>query len=155
MSLIRSNVKRFFGFNTKILLTMTYMKSIKGRASNIRVVDILLSAIMARIQIKKPYTVFPEEPLIIFWRGNAKTTKTSSIPTARMLNVEEKIALSLSAITKIRANMIRELASTIPGEPAVHLTALIHTKTHTKSIRSPGNTKDCCSWKIEKSQEIL
>ena len=119
------------------------MKSIKGRASNISVVDSLLSAIIARIQIKNPYMVFPEEPLIIFWRGNANITSTKSIPTARILRVEEKIALSLSTITKIRANMIKELASTMPGEPAVHLTALIHTKTHIKRIKSPGNTKDC------------
>lgn len=143
VSFILSKVKIFFGFNTNILLIMTYMKSINGSASNIRVVDILLSAMIARIQIRNPYVVFPEDPLIIFCGGNANITNTRRIPTEIILSVAEKIADSLSAITNIKAKIIREFASTIPGEPAVHLTALIHIRIHTKRIRSPGNTKDC------------
>jgi hypothetical protein len=50
--------------------------------------------------------------------------------------------MSLIAITKIRENIIKELASIIPGEPAVHLTAFIQTRIQKKGIYS-WNTRDC------------
>ena len=65
--------------------------------------------------------------------------------------MEEKSELSLIAITKISEKMIKEFASIIPGEPAVHLTAFMQTISHRNRKRSPGNDKDCCNPKIEKS----
>ena len=53
---------------------------------------------------------------------------------------------------KIKRKMIIELPSIIPGEPAVHLNALIHATIQKIIIKSPGKTKDCCSPNTENSQ---
>jgi hypothetical protein len=116
------------------------------------VVENLESAIRARTQIRSPYIVFPEDPVIIFCGGNAKRRKTSNPPTIMTLRVEENREVDLMAIIKMRANIVREFASIIPGEPAVHFTALIHTRIQNIKIISPGQANDCCNPKIEKSQ---
>ena len=114
------------------------------------VVESFVSATIANIHIKKPYTDLPEEPVNIFWGGNAKKRKMSKPPVARMLKVEEKMDVYLTEIMKINENITKEFASIIPGEPAVHLTALIHTSNQKKRIKSPGRERDCCIPKIEK-----
>ena len=65
-----------------------------------------------------------------------------------MLKEEENRELYLSEIMKIKRNITREFDSIIPGEPAVHLTALIQISNHIKRKISPGRAKDCCTPKI-------
>jgi len=42
------------------------MKSMMGNARSIIVVDSFASVMIERIQMRKPYTVFPADPVIIF-----------------------------------------------------------------------------------------
>ena len=102
--------------------------------------------------MRKPYNVLPVEPDIIFCGGNANTRKINSAPVATIPMVEENIEEYLTAIMKINENIVNELASIMPGEPAVHLNAFIHTSIQPKSMISPGKESDCCNPKREKFQ---
>ena len=128
------------------------MKSITGTKMSIRVVENFASAIIANIHMRYPYIVLPVDPDMIFCGGKAKTRNTSNAPAAIIESVDEKMDSYLTAITNMRVKMVRELASIIPGEPAVHFTALIQITIQTKSMMSPGSASDCCSPKREKFQ---
>ncbi len=125
------------------LLTITKAKSINGRASNMMVVENFVSAIIDSVQIRNPYTDFPADPVIIFCGGNAKKRKMSKLPARRALMVEEKTEWYLTAIRNIRENIVKELASIIPGDPAVHLTAFIQMINQKNRNISPGRLIDC------------
>jgi hypothetical protein len=92
----------------------------------------------------------PAEPVIIFCGGNANIKNASKPPAIRILTVEEKIETSLIAITNIKEKITKELASIIPGEPAVHLTAFMQTRIQKNRNMSPGNARDCSIPKMEK-----
>jgi len=89
---------------------------------------------------------------MIFWGGRAKMRNTESPPAMRILIVVENIEEKRTPIMKMRRNITNELLSIIPGEPAVHLNALIHTTIQRMRSMSPGNTRDCCNPKSEKFQ---
>jgi len=121
-----------------------------GTISNITVVENFASAIMDKRQIIKPYTDFPADPVIIFCGGIANIRKMSNPPTTKIDIVEAKSELNLTPSMNIRRKIIKELASIIPGDPAVHLKAFMQTIIHITRKRSPGKTKDCCIPRNEK-----
>lgn len=82
----------------------------------------------------------------------AKSRNIANPPATRMLIVEEKMDSNLMPIIKMSRNVMSELLSIIPGDPAVHFTALIQTTIQIMRKRSPGNTRDCCNPKMEKFQ---
>jgi len=71
----------------------------------------------------------------------------------KILRVVENREVYLMLMMKIKEKMTKELASMIPGDPAVHLTALRQTKSQKKRNMSPGSDKDCSRPKIEKLYE--
>ena len=148
---MRNSSENDFGLYAINRFNITYIKSMTGTRISISVVENFASATIANIHIRKPYIVLPVEPDIIFCGGKANTRNTSSAPAATIDSVDEKIDSYLTAITKISAKIVKELASIIPGEPAVHFTALIHTNIQKKRIKSPGNASESCNPSNEKS----
>lgn len=114
------------------------------------VVESLVSAIIARRHIIKPYTDFPAEPVIIFCGGIANIKNRSNPPTMNIDNEDANTELNLTPMTNINMKITMEFPSIIPGEPAVHLKALIQTTIQSIRKISPGKTKDCCMFNIEK-----
>ena len=110
-----------FGLCVTYLLIITNIKSRSGIIKSINDVVSFASAKIERTHIRKPYIDFPAEPVIIFCGGRAKIKKIVIPPVINMLKVEEKRILNLVEIMKIKRNIIIELPSIIPGEPAVHL----------------------------------
>ena len=131
---------------------ITYAKSRRGTISRINDVDIFASVTSDSKHIKNPYTDFPAEPVMIFCGGRANMKKIIIPPVINILIVEENTDPNLVPIMKIKRKMIIEFPSIIPGEPAVHLNALIHAIIQKIITKSPGNTKDCCNPSIENSQ---
>lgn len=114
------------------------------------VVESFVSVIIERTQIRNPYTLFPADPVIIFCGGSAKTKNRDNPPAINILIVVEKMEEKRIPITNIRRKITKELLSIIPGDPAVHLKALIQATSQSIRKISPGNTSDCCIPNSEK-----
>ena len=132
---------KLFGLYVKYLFIITYAKSSRGTINNIKEVDSFAYATNDNMHIRKPYTYFPAEPVIIFCGGSANTKKIIIPPVISILIVDENTDPNLVPIMKIKRKMIIVLPSIIPGEPAVHLNALIHATIQRSLLNLQGRRK--------------
>lgn len=118
------------------------MASKRGKPRIIREVENFELLINARSAIVNPNTDFPGDPDIIFCGGIAKYRKAINEPAITMDIVDENIENVLTPMTKRSRKIIVAQLSTNPGEPATHLTALMHRNNQKKRIISPGSASD-------------
>ena len=142
MSFIFINSTKDFGLCTIILLITTNIASRMGKPRIIMEVENFESLINARSAIVNPNTDFPGDPDIIFCGGIAKYKKAINEPAITMDIVDENIENVLTPMIKRSRKIIVEQLSINPGEPATHLTELMHRNNQKKRIISPGSASD-------------